>query len=118
MIDSAVPIGLMWAAFMGGTAIGLMVLIRSRAIRTSRGRWVAFALLSLVATLFLGAVLLFVYIWPGADAFLIHTAASVSFVVFVYALVLIALFVALIVLPMKRERSPRRGGFTKPQQGP
>ena len=27
-------------------------------------------------------------------------------------------FVTLVVMPMKRERSPRRGGFIKPQQGP
>jgi uncharacterized membrane protein len=118
MIESAVPIGLTWAAFMGGTTIGLMVLMRTRAIRTPLRRWAAFGFLALVASLFLGAVIFGVYVWPGFEPFLFHTVAAVSFVGFVYVMVLIVLFVGLIVLPMKRERSPRRGGFVKPQQGP
>jgi len=118
MIESAVPIGLMWAAFMGGTTIGLMVLIRPNVIRTARRRWTAFLLLVLVASLFLAAVIFGVFVWPGAEEFLFHTVATVTFVLFVYLFVLIVLFVGLIVLPMKRERSPRRGGFVTPQHGP
>lgn len=118
MIESAVPIGLMWAAFLGGTTIGLMVLIRPRVIRTSRRRWAAFLVLALIATLFLAAVIVGVYVWPGAEAFLFHTVAAITFVFFIYLYVLIVLFVGLIVLPLKRERSPRRGGFVTPQHGP
>ena len=118
MIESAVPIGLTWAAFMAGTTIGLMVLMRPHAIRTPRRRWAAFAVLAAVASLFMGAVVFGVYVWPGAQAFLSHTVAAVTFVVFIYLYVLIVLFVGLVVLPMKRERSPRRGGLATPRHGP
>lgn len=118
MIESAVPIGLMWAAFMGGTTIGLMVLIRPRAIRTARKRWVAFLLLALVASLFLAVFLTVVFAWPGAQSYLLNTAAAVTFVTFIYLYVMIVLFVGLIVLPMKKERSPRRGGYVTPRHGP
>lgn len=118
MIESAVPIGLMWAAFMGGTTIGLMVLMRPRAIRTPARRWAALSLLVAIASLFLAAAVVGVYVWPRLDDLLFHTVAATTFVFFVYLNVLIALFVGLIVLPMKRERSPRRGGFAPPQHGP
>ena len=118
MIESAVPIGLMWAAFMGGTTIGLMVLVRPNAIRSARRRWIVFAVLAVVASLFLADVIVGVFVWPGVEEFLFHTVATVTFVFFVYLYVLIVLFVGLIVLPMRRERSPRRGGFVRPTHGP
>lgn len=112
------PIGLMWAAFMGGTTVGLMVLLRPRVIRTARRRWCAFAVLVLIASAFLVAATVAVYVWPEARTFMAHTVATLSFLGFVYLNLLILLFVGLIVMPMKRGRSPRRGGFTRPQQGP
>lgn len=114
MNESALPVGLAWAAFMGGTTIGLMVLLRPFAVRTPRRRRIVFFLLALLVTALFAAAVAASTIWPGRD----WAVAVITFIGFVWILVLVVLLVGLIVLPMKRERSPRRGGFTTPQQGP
>jgi len=114
MNESAVPVGLAWAAFMGGTTIGLMVLLRPFATTTPRRSWVVFALLALLDTAFFAAAIAANAVWSGRD----WAVAMITFVGFVWFIVLVVLLVGLVVLPMKRERSPRRGGFSTPRQGP
>ncbi len=118
MLDSAVPIGLTWAAFLLGTTVGLMILLRPRVVRRRRRRIAAFAALVLVASTFLGLAVAGVYVWPEARTFFDHTVAALTTVLFAWIYAVLSLFVSLVVLPMKRERSPRRGGFSIPQHGP
>jgi len=118
MLESAAPFALMWAAFLAGTTIGLMVLVRPYVLRTARRRWAAFVLLSAVAFAFFGVAVVGVYVWPALREVMAHTVGSITFVGFVLIYVELTLFVSLIVLPMKQDRTPRRGGFCRPQQGP
>ena len=114
MNESAVPVGLAWAAFMGGTTIGLMVLLRPFAARTPRRGKIAFVLLSLLATALFVAAIVAIESPPGRG----WAVAMITFNGFVWILALVVLLVGLVVLPMKREHTPRRGGFSTPRQGP
>lgn len=114
MNESALPVGLAWAAFMGGTTIGLMVLFRPFAARTPRRGKIVFTLLALLATAFLVAAIVAIASPPDRD----WHVAMITFNGFVWVLALVILLVGLVVLPMKRERTARRGGFTTPRQGP
>lgn len=114
MNESALPVGLAWAAFMGGTTIGLMVLIRPFAARTPRRGRVAFVLLALLATALLVAAIVAIASPPDRD----WAVAMIAFNGFVWVLALVVLLVGLVVLPMTREQTARRGGFLTPRQGP